>query len=600
VVLAVFVGLLAATAEAQPGKPTIAVPENDILWGFDGTVMRDRFNPLTLVLDNPTPEPFDGPVRLYRSDFTGKRSGGFLVETVYLAPGTRRMVQFYPLSLGEMEAWVLEWDGGQVTLPQPRRGTPARVLIADDRDLFDRGGAVKRFPARYFPPYETATDGLGEVVFDSTPDWDAPRRQAFLDWLRAGGVVHLIKGSDGRHPEFTGDLVMLNEPSDEFRVGAGRVRRHDVARSGLTRDYVRRQMDPPEPPPDEVAAAAEAERANQYGVYNMPLEEHRMASNVFGQLKQMVKAEHNWGVIHLLSLSYVAVLFPGCFLIGREFRNVPVTFGAIAGSTLLFGGAFFLVGNRGYGESTSVHTVALAEHVDGDKFDVTQWSSVFVTSGGTYSFSNAGEERLYSDATDNEPVGGDETAGSQGRFVADVPPYSTRIYAEKALLKVPQAAAPKPVAQPGGAAYQLPAGFPASVREAYLLTGDRMSSCSHSGGLVRPMGAGTRVKEFLKPQSADYVADAGWGQDVPADTRLANMIRPLMLYSLRLTKDEELKDFRLPEGRGKLFVYAPLSEPFYTLSGKAPAAGAEDAAPPPAEPLPAQTGTVLYVFDVAL
>ena len=78
---------------------------------------------------------------------------------------------------------------------------------------------------------------------------------------------------------------------------------------------------PIEETPEEVA------RANQYGVaYSYPLDQWRMTSGVFNQLKRMVKVEHNWAVIHLLSLSYVAVLFPGCFLIGREFRHVPTTF----------------------------------------------------------------------------------------------------------------------------------------------------------------------------------------------------------------------------------------------------------------------------------
>ena len=138
-----------------------------------------------------------------------------------------------------------------------------------------------------------------------------------------------------------------------------------------------------------------------------------MVSGVFNQLKKMVQAKHNWAVIHLLSLSYVAVLFPGCFLIGREFRNVPVTFGTIVGATLLYGGAFYLVGNRGYGESTTVHAVALAEHVEGDRYDIMEWTSVFAIAGGEYAFVHPGRSRLYSDATTNEPVGG-TTTDSQG------------------------------------------------------------------------------------------------------------------------------------------------------------------------------------------
>lgn len=593
--LAVAAFLTTADHPAGAADPTIAVPEGDILWGFDGTVMRDRFNPLTLVVDNPTPEAFDGEVRLHRADFSGQRIGGFLSETIYLAPGTRRIVQFYPLSMSEMENWVLSWEGGQVTLPQPRQGPPARVLLTEEGDLFDRGGAVKRFPTRNFPPYATATDGLAELVIDQAPDWEVPRRQAFLDWLMSGGVVHLIRGPDGRHPQFTGDLAVLNEPSDEFRVGAGRVRRHDVNRAELSGAYVSAQMDPPEVPVEETPE--EVARTNEYGVYNFPLEEWRMNTGVFNQLKRMVKAEHNWGVIHLLSLSYIAVLFPGCFLIGREFRHVPATFGAIGGATLLFGGAFYLVGNRGYGESTSVHAVALAEHVDGDKYDVTEWSSVFVTAGGDYAFSHQGEERLYSDATDNEPVGGVETAGSAGRFVVDVPPFSTRVMAHKALVRLPPAA---PAVDPsaGSPVFRLPKGFPAELRDAYAVIGTQVLTYRRTGDELQPVGSqATPAKEFFKPKNADFVTDdMAWGEDLAPATRISQLARPLMVYSLRLMKDDDLKKFRVPDGRVRLFVYAPLSPQLQTLAGPAEAEVAE-ATP---EPLSGQTGSVLYSYDLAL
>lgn len=583
-------GLLTA-APAFAAGPTITVPEGDIHWGYDGTVMRDRFNPLTLVVDNPSPEPFDGELRLYRADFGGGRVGGFLVETIYLAPGTRRVVQFYPLNLSDNENWVLSWEGGQVGLPQPRLGTPARVLLNEEGDLFDRGAAVKRFPSRFFPPYATATDGLAEVVIDRSPEWEAPRRQAFLDWLKAGGVVHLVRGADGRHPQFTGDMAVLNEPSDEFRVGAGRVRRHEVRRAELTSDYIRRQMDPPKLLAD--AAPTDVER-NQYGMYDFPLEESRMNSVVFNQLKRMVKAEHNWGVIHLLSLSYIAVLFPGCFLIGREFRHVPATFGAIAGSTLLFGAAFYLVGNRGYGESTSVHAVALAEHVEGNRFDVTEWSSVFLTSGGDYAFSHDGKERLYSDATDNEPVNGRETAGSAGTFVADVPPFSTRVMAHKALLDLPVGGAPTvDPASTSDPVFRLPKGFPPEVRDAYAVVGSRVITYRRNGPRLDP-GQAQPAKDFLKPRNADFVAESGmWGEDVKPDARMSQLVQPLMVYSLRLTKDEELKAFSVPEGRVRLFVYAPLPAPLHAL-----AASAESEETP--EPLTGQNGSVLYSFDLAL
>lgn len=591
-----FCLLMGTTAVAADDDPTLVI--RDIIWGFDGTVMHDRYAPLTFIVDNPTPEPYDGVIRLYRADFSGRRVGGFYDELIYLAPATQRYVQFYPLILGDMEKWIVEWDGGQITLPPLRYGPPARVLLAQDGALVERGGAVKRFPARSFPPFVTATDTLSSVVLDHAPDWEAPRREAFLDWLKQGGTLHVLHGPDAQWPQFGGDLGVLNEPSEEFRVGSGLVKKHAVSRSGITTDYVRRQFDPPpraiEDTPEEIA------RGSENLTYAYPLEQWRMTTGVFNQLKKMVKVEHNWGVIHLLSLSYVAVLFPGCFLIGREFRHVPATFGAIVGATLLFGAAFYLVGNRGYGESDNVHSVALAEHIEGNRYDAIEWSSIFMTSGGQYTFLHRGNERIYSDATDNEPVGGIVTAGSAGRFIADVPPYSTRIMSHKAVIQAAVSGAPVVEAEATSQqpVFRLPPGLQ-DGNEMFAIIDRKVFNYRRDGDLMRSIGNGTPVKEFLRVTDANYLTDVTFGdEDTVLSQRLNEMIRPLMLYSLRLTTDDDLKKFYLPQGQAKVFIYAPLAPPFQTLF----LPGAVGAEQTDAEPvtMPAQSGGVLYSYNVAI
>ncbi len=560
--------------------------------------MHDRYAPLTFIVDNPTSEPYDGVIRLYRADFSGRRVGGFYDELIYLAPATQRYVQFYPLILGDMEKWIVEWEGGQITLPPLRYGPSARVLLAQDGALVERGGAVKRFPARSFPPFVTATDTLSSVVLDHAPDWEAPRRQAFLDWLKQGGMLHLVHGPDGQWPRFTGDLGVLNEPSEEFRLGGGFVRKHAVSRSGLTTDYVKRQLDPPPRPVEETPE--EIARANENLTYAYPLDQWRMTTGVFNQLKKMVKVEHNWGVIHLLSLSYVAVLFPGCFLIGREFRHVPATFGAIVGATLLFGAAFYLVGNRGYGESDSVHSVALAEHIDGNRYDATEWSSIFMTSGGGYTFLHRGDERIYSDATDNEPVGGIVTSGSTGRFIADVPPYSTRIMSHKAVVRAEASAAPVVVAEANSQqpVFRVPPGMQTG-NEMYAVIDRKVFNYRRNGDVMQSIGNGTPVKEFLRVTDSNFMTDVAFGDEqTMLSQQLNEMIRPLMLYSLGLTTDDDLKKFYLPQGQAKVFIYAPLTPPFQTLF----LPGAVGAERTDVEPLamPAQSGGVLYSYNVAI
>jgi hypothetical protein len=287
-------------------------------------------------------------------------------------------------------------------------------------------------------------------------------------------------------------------------------------------------------------------------------------------------------------------------LIGREFRHVPATFGAIIGATLLFGAAFYLVGNRGYGESDSVYSVALAEHIDGNRYDAIEWSSIFMTSGGAYTFLNHGGERIYSDATDNEPVGGIVTAGSTGRFIADVPPYSTRIMSHKAMIQaaVPGAPVVETEATSQQPVFRLPPGMQTGT-EIYAIIDRKVFNYRRDGDLIRAIGNGTSVKEFLRVTDANYLTDVTFGdEETMLGQRLNEMIRPLMLYSLGLTTDEDLKQFYLPPGQAKVFIYGPITAPFETLFLPG-AVGAEQTDADPIA-MPAQSGGVLYSYNVAI
>ena len=73
------------------------------------------------------------------------------------------------------------------------------------------------------------------------------QQQAFLDWVRAGGVVHLTEQSEGVRPEFSGELAALNSPLDEQRFGAGLVVRHHIPMAEFNRDVAELTMLPRQP-----------------------------------------------------------------------------------------------------------------------------------------------------------------------------------------------------------------------------------------------------------------------------------------------------------------------------------------------------------------
>jgi hypothetical protein len=177
-----------------------------------------------------------------------------------------------------------------------------------------------------------------------------------------------------------------------------------------------------------------------------------------------------------------------------------------------------------------------------------------------------------------------------------VPPFSTRVMAHKALLELPLGGAPTiDPRSVGDPVFKLPKGFPAEVRDAYAVIGSRLVTYRRNGDRLEPTGQAQPAKEYLKPQNADFLAenDGGWGEELKPEARIAQLARPLMVYSLRLMKDDELKAFSLPEGRVRLFVYSPLPPQLHTLS-----AGAESEETP--QPLTGQSGSVLYSFDLAL
>ena len=88
-----------------------------------------------------------------------------------------------------------------------------------------------------------------------------------------------------------------------------------------------------------------------------------MSQNLFAKLRRMASPKHNWVVIHAMSLIYLGLIFPGWYLLARARMDYRTTTLAFLGVTLLFTIAFHVVGRRGYGETTTVNSVALARPV---------------------------------------------------------------------------------------------------------------------------------------------------------------------------------------------------------------------------------------------
>jgi hypothetical protein len=142
------------------GRGAYAVTIDETHWGFDGQVVRHRFNLLSVLVNNPTAQTVDGELRLRKFAGPGMPVDTVIVEPLYLAPYSSRWIQFHPYVKQEWEDWELSWgtqSAERTTLARPRFGKSAAVILDDPGVVASAGGAMKRFPDNLFPPSVTAT-----------------------------------------------------------------------------------------------------------------------------------------------------------------------------------------------------------------------------------------------------------------------------------------------------------------------------------------------------------------------------------------------------------------------------------------------------------
>lgn len=571
-VLAVLGGFAAENAAA--------LEVETVVWGFDGKVVPNQFNPLSILMFNPEPDPFEGIIELQKSLPDGPK-GATLLEPVYVSPFTRRWVQFYPYVQREWESWSLAWKPGRgrFNFPtQPTHSSPAHVLLNTPGSLTRGGGNLRTFNEELFPPVVSATGALASVAIDHQPRWQKAREQAFIDWLRAGGRVHLLHDGSGEFPEFTGLLSELNTPVDRFRVGAGIVHRHPRRRTQLDRAFVQQeirraglsgQTGQAQAEDDDQSPAGETANYDQWG-NSLEIDFSGLNQQFFRELKGLTRPEHNWAVIHLMSILYILVVFPGCWLLGRGRRDYRLTLGALLGAIVLFSLGFRWVGRRGYGEATAAHSVAIVRPLAEGEYLVSMWSNVFVTDGDDYLITHDGTGRIYSTAQETERVNGAIQNGLNGRFLVDIPPFSSREFVARFKVN-DQPIQPKVTQwQTDGENLRLSItvgpNFPSASAQMYALYRDAFYHVNRQGDRVTLGSRISKAPQFLQYSNQGVFRSYGpWYDDErPPEQVFAGMIEPLIGRELGLNRREDLDRVSLPDDRVRLYVFAPLPDSLRT------------------------------------
>lgn len=398
-----------------------ALEVRQVLWGFDGRVVPGRFNHVSMLVANPGNGTFDGPMTFAATLGFGGTRGAAYVQPVFVGPQGTRWVQFDVFIGSGSEEFSLIWGPGakerETFDRQLPTGPPACVWLVDAGDTFARPGAFKAFPDQLFPTTVAATDALDAVILDYVPRWEPARRDAFLDWLRRGGTVHLVHGAGGALPVFTETLAVLNGDGETTRVGAGQVVRHRMARAELRPETLTARGFPPrevQKPQDAVI--------------------HNFEDTLYQRLSSLTRPKVKWWLLNVLTFLYIAVIGPVAWRTARR-MDYRWAIGGFLGVVAAFGLAFGIVGRRGYGESQTVHSLSIARSLGGGRWDVTQWLSAFATSSGQYTLTHTAEANLYATASSDESARGQILNGKGGRFLADIPLYSSRSFTHRGVMQ---------------------------------------------------------------------------------------------------------------------------------------------------------------------
>ncbi|MFH1300952.1 MAG: hypothetical protein ABIK07_07795, partial [Planctomycetota bacterium] len=402
-----------------------ALDIEEVIWGFGNQQMKGECVPLSLLLSNNTPEVFDELIQLNRLQFSGSKVGAPLFRKVYLAPYSSQWIQFYPYLIDDGQGeWSLNWGprfiysrkisrtGRDSGNSQNDEAPPARIILTNTTSLSQSGGKFMRYPEELFPPYVTATDSLDEVILDHVPRWDPVRKVSLMDWLFKGGILHLLPDSSGANLNFTTSMAELNTPQDHFRVGSGLVIRHPVTINKLTESQlVSRVL---EAHSDEFAAITGATSSNEHK--KQPTAQQSDDSSYYDDvntkllysISEMTRPDHNWTIIYVMTVLYIFMIFPGCYLFNKRqksyhYRN-SLLFLLI--TVALFSTIFWSVGKRGYGETTTINSLIIAQPLKDDQYDLTCWNNAFVTGGAEYQFSSAGDGIIFTTAQEAEKVRG--------------------------------------------------------------------------------------------------------------------------------------------------------------------------------------------------
>ena len=367
-------------------------------WGLDGTIKLNSFNTISFDIRNDEPIIFDDYISISESSYA---KGLVTRHKLFLNKGQKKTIQLSCYIQNNYNDWFLNWPGGKVKINRPKIiSDGANIYLSEDTSQRTLPRGLKRLNEELFPATVSLTTNLNSIVLDHNPDWSPLQRTAFMDWLKKGGRLYVLQGRTQDYPVFTSLMSELNFDGQQKYFNNGLVSRQAKTILNFRMPSANKN--------------SSGQNNNSYDT-----------DYIIQGLREIVKTEHNWGLIYFLIFCYLALIGPLNYIVGRRTRDwkIPNLFFLL--TVIAFSVLFSIIGRRGYGEETKLSSFSFADHIDENNYDVKQWTDIFVTSGDTYSVSHQGGINLYhapSEGNNLSAISDSET----NSFTADIPLFSSR------------------------------------------------------------------------------------------------------------------------------------------------------------------------------
>ncbi len=417
-----------AEIHAQDSDPDLLVV-SETTWGFDGRVPLHRFVPLSVQVKNLGATPWQGTLSLNRVISGSRKLGATLSANISLQGDESRWVQLTPYVIDEMEDWEIRWGQGEnhfFQLPPVIKSDRSTVLIFNTDAVSQDTTIFKRMPEERFPTSVTGTDGLRGVILNDVPFWQGARARTLHDWIVLGGRVYILHNSEQEYPVFPVALSFLNNEQQQFRIGAGIVKKIpreavDFSLNEARIEIFNDDWSAAEQKRKEARRSSSQQYVSGYGGWQSIWSKHH---DLFKELSELSKFKRRWWLIYLAVFAYLATLYPGCYLLGTQQKNVSQFYGVFLTSVCFFAIIFSLLGQVGGRSENRVRTVAIARSLGDGSFDVTGWTMLANIFAGDQSVSHPGSGVAYSTTQEAEFIDGTMHPGTGGEVTINMLPDS--------------------------------------------------------------------------------------------------------------------------------------------------------------------------------